>query len=56
MLNLRSPRVAARKLYITMVHSIGLYGAPVWAESVAGFRLADAACVLSGTLPLDLLA
>ena len=68
--NLRGPRARIRRLYATVVHYMGLYGAQVWAESVAASRplrekaiqllraslAAEVACLLSGTPPLDLFA
>ena len=36
--NLRGPGARVRRLYATVVHSVALYGAPVWAESVAASR------------------
>ena len=76
------PRARVRWLYATVVHSVALYGAPVWAASVTASRpaslreraihlqraslnkvamayrdvAAEVACLLSGTLLLDLLA
>ena len=36
--NLRGPQARVRRLYATVVHSLALYGAPVWAESVSAAR------------------
>ena len=36
--NLRGPQVRVRRLYATVVHSVALYGAPIWAESVSAAR------------------
>ena len=36
--NLREPQVKVRRLYATVVYSVVLYGAPIWAESVSAAR------------------
>lgn len=36
--NLGGPEGKARKLYVTAVHSVALYGAPVWAEEACASR------------------
>ncbi|XP_011859069.1 PREDICTED: uncharacterized protein LOC105556585 [Vollenhovia emeryi] len=41
--NLGGPCGRVRRLYANVAHSIGLYGAPVWAEAISGNRRALAA-------------